>query len=77
MKLDVPSFLQAVDRNEGLRLYLEKRSPDAMRMVKTFRKRMGDDCNYVRAAVKAIWYQEVTRGSGDIEPHLRSAGYAA
>lgn len=71
----VPHLLRAIDSNEGLRLYLEKRAPDAMDIVRVFRKRMGDSCTYVRVALQAIWTQEVTRGSGDIEHHLRAAGY--
>jgi hypothetical protein len=74
-RLDVPSLLRAIDGSEGLRRYLETRDPEAMKLVAVFRKRMGDRCNYVKAALERIWYQEVTRGSGDIEPHLRAANY--
>lgn len=71
----MPSLLRAIDSNEGLRLYLEARAPEAMKALKVFRKRMGDKCNYVKATLQVIWMQEVSRGSGDIEQHLRAAGY--
>ena len=71
----MPSFLRAIDGNEGLRVYLEGRATDAMKTMTVFRNRMGDSCTYVRVSLQAIWMQEVLHGTGDIEPHLRAAGY--
>jgi hypothetical protein len=75
VKFDGPALLKAIDRSEPLRRELERRAPEAMKTMGVFRKRMGDKCNYVRASLQVIWCQEVIHGSGDIQPHLRAAGY--
>lgn len=54
---------------------LETRHPEAMRMAASFRKRVGDNCNYVRVALQTVWWDEWEKNGDSFAQHLRSAGY--
>jgi len=54
---------------------LEGRHPEAMRIAASFRKRVGDNCNYVRVALQTVWWDEWEKNRESFSQHLRSAGY--
>jgi len=54
---------------------LEARYPEAMRTAYAFRKRVGDNCNYVRASLQVVWWGEWEQNREQFAQHLRAAGY--
>lgn len=73
--IDRRAFLRAVDGTPSLRAFLEQNHGQELHYITSFRKRIGDNCNYVLAALKKIWYDAWERHPDVFQQHLRSAGY--
>lgn len=74
-EMDRRAFLKVLDSYEPFKNMITERHADCLRIIETFRTRVGDNCSYVTAGLKKIWHDEWERDFNGFKQHLRTAGY--
>ena len=72
-EIRIPRFLRAIDGSATYAGEVRKRYPREMDIVDNFRRRVGDNCNYVKHAVRRIWMLEYERVGERVVQDLRAA----
>lgn len=76
MNYTVRPFLSVIDRDAKLRTWLELHDGPLMKQLATYRKNMGDGCNFVRGCLTCLWANAVARNREEFYVRLREAGYS-